>query len=216
VSYAVKEVYPSIQGEGYYAGVACVFLRFAGCNAWTGREVDRERDSAKAACARWCDTNFIGTDGSGGGHYLTADKLADAVERAWGEGLEHRVVVVTGGEPSLQLDESLVAELLGRGFRVHVETNGSRPLPALCTWVTVSPKPPLPVVEQRYDEVKVIFDGVGDVERWRSLAPVGYLVPLWIDDADERVRCAVRCAAHVQKAPSWRMGAQLHKFAGLP
>lgn len=217
MSYAVKEVYRSIQGEGTHSGRACVFLRFSGCNAWTGREADRERDSAKAACARWCDTDFVGTDGSGGGRYLTADKLADVVERAWGDGREHRIVVATGGEPSLQLDNALVSELLGRGFEVHVETNGSRALPALCTWVTVSPKPPLPVVEQRYDEVKVVFGGVGeDPEQWRGLAPSGILVPLWSPDEVARVGISKRAALYVQQHPRWRLGVQMHKFVGVP
>lgn len=217
MSYAVKEVYASIQGEGHHAGAACVFLRFSGCNAWSGRERDRERDAAEACCARWCDTDFVGTDGVGGGRYLSAANLADVVERAWGEEREYRVVVATGGEPSLQLDDSLVEELLSRGFRVHVETNGSRRLPPLCTWVTLSPKPPLEVVAQRYDEVKVVYGGVGeDVDRWRGMAEIGYLVPLWTESEDSRAAITARCAAHVRRNPTWRMGAQVHKFAGLP
>ena len=217
MSYAVKEVYPSIQGEGFYAGIACVFLRFSGCNAWSGREQDRERDVEKACCARWCDTDFVGIDGTGGGRYLSAEKLADVVERVWGEEREYRAVVATGGEPSLQLDDALVGELLSRGFRVHVETNGTRPLPPSCTWVTLSPKPPLEVVAQRYDEVKVVYGGVGeDVDRWRTMAKIGYLVPMWTESEGLRRAIAARCAAHVRRNPSWRMGAQAHKFAGLP
>lgn len=217
MTYAVKEVYRSIQGEGFHAGAACVFLRFAGCNAWTGRETDRKRDSTKAICAAWCDTDFVGYSGKDGGRYPSAENLARVVERVWGDDDEHRMVVATGGEPSLQLDELLVTELLARGFRVHVETNGTRALPASCSWVTVSPKPPLPVVEQRYDEVKVVYGGVGDdVERWRSIAPLGYLVPLWTEAQEVRAAVTKRCAAYVQRHPSWRMGAQLHKFAGLP
>lgn len=216
MSYSVKEVYRSIQGEGRHSGTACVFLRFSGCNAWSGREADRERDSAKAVCARWCDTDFVGTDGVGGGRYLAADKLADVVCREWGDGLDERIVVVTGGEPSLQLDDALIYELVLRGFRVHVETNGSHALPGGCAWVTLSPKPPLPIVQQHYDEVKVVFGGVGeDVERWRMLAPVRYLMPLWSENPEERAACTARCAAYVSSHPSWRMSVQLHKFAGL-
>lgn len=216
MTYAVKEVYRSVQGEGRHSGAACVFLRFAGCNAWTGREVDRARDATKAACVLWCDTDFVGVDGPNGGRYGGADVLAEVVARAWGSVPERRIVVVTGGEPSLQLDGSLVAVLLDRGFEVHVETNGSCPLPALCTWVTLSPKPPLPVVEQRYDEVKVVFDGGFDPEPWRSRAPVGTLSPLWSADPavmSERLR---RLAAYVQERPWWRMTVQLHKLAGVP
>ena len=217
MSYAVKEVYRSVQGEGRHAGAACVFLRFAGCNAWSGRAQDRERDAEKATCARWCDTDFAGVDGPGGGRFPDARSLALAVERAWGPTAGHRVVVATGGEPALQLDAALVGELHSLGFAVHVETNGSRALPTECDWVTVSPKPPLAVVAQRCDEVKVVFEGVGgDVERFRSLAPIGYLSPLWSSDAAELAARMRRCAEYVQAHSHWRLTAQLHKVAGVP
>lgn len=217
MSYAVKEVYRSIQGEGFHAGRACVFLRFAGCNAWSGREGDRERDAAKAVCARWCDTDFVGTDGLRGGCYQDARSLAEAVVDAWGPEPSNRIVVLTGGEPSLQLDVELVGQLHLCGFASHVETNGSRALPALCTWVTLSPKPPLPVVGQRYDEVKVVFGGdVGDPEAWREYAPLRFLSPLWTADADATAERMRRCAAYVQERPWWRMTLQAHKIVGVP
>lgn len=217
MTYAVKEVYRSIQGEGHHTGRACVFLRFAGCNAWSGREADRDRDAAKAVCARWCDTDFVGTDGPRGGRYPDARSLAEAIAEEWGPEPLHRIVVLTGGEPSLQLDAALVEQFTLRGFASHVETNGSHLLPAACNWVTLSPKPPLPVVGQRYDEVKVVFDGdVGDPEVWAGYAPLRYLSPLWTPDADELAERMKQCAAYVQERPWWRMTVQLHKVIGVP
>src|SRR6476646_10018533 len=135
MTYAVKECFLTLQGEGMQAGARAVFLRLAGCNLWSGREQDR----AEAQC-KFCDTDFVGTDGEGGGKFRSADALAAHVESLWGEGEEQRLVVITGGEPMLQLDEALVAALHGRGFRVAVETNGTLPAVGGLDWICVSPK----------------------------------------------------------------------------
>lgn len=135
MTYSAKEIFKTLQGEGAHAGRAAVFCRFAGCNLWTGRESDR----ASAACT-FCDTDFIGTDGEGGGKFTTAQALADAIAAAWGPGAERRYVVFTGGEPLLQLDEALLAEVHARGFTVAIETNGTMPAPAGIDWICVSPK----------------------------------------------------------------------------
>ena len=139
-------------GRRRHAGRAAVFCRFAGCNLWTGRESDR----ASAACT-FCDTDFIGTDGEGGGKFTTAQALADAIAAAWGPGAERRYVVFTGGEPLLQLDEALLAEVHARGFTVAIETNGTMPAPAGIDWICVSPKGTAPVVLERGNELKLVY-----------------------------------------------------------
>jgi 7-carboxy-7-deazaguanine synthase len=143
MTYAVKEAFLTLQGEGMQAGSRAVFLRFAGCNLWSGREADR----ATAQC-RFCDTDFVGTDGAGGGKFDSADALAAEVEALWGNGREDRLVVVTGGEPMLQLDEALVDALHGRGFRIAAESNGTLPAVAGLDWLCVSPKAGTDVVQR--------------------------------------------------------------------
>ena len=135
MTYSAKEIFKTLQGEGAHAGRAAVFCRFAGCNLWTGRESDR----ASAACT-FCDTDFIGTDGEGGGKFATADLLADAIAASWGAGTEDRYVVFTGGEPLLQLDAALLTAIHARGFTVAIETNGTVKPPAGIDWICVSPK----------------------------------------------------------------------------
>lgn len=217
MSYIVKEVFPTVQGEGFFAGVAAVFLRFAGCNAWSGRSQDRERDAKKAVCAAWCDTDF---SAAGAKKYEHAADLAAHVAATAPK--DCRIVVVTGGEPSLQLDDVLVKELHAHGLDVHVETNGSNPLPSGLQWVTLSPKPPLPVVLTFADEVKVVFPAVDPLE-WEDFpANFRYVQP---QDPTNTTAASVhlalwrenqmRAAEFVMKHPAWRLGVQMHKVVGL-
>ena len=165
MTYAVKECFLTLQGEGMQAGSRAVFLRFAGCNLWSGREQDR----ATAEC-RFCDTDFVGTDGEGGGKFRTPEELADQVQRLWGEGSDRRLVVITGGEPMLQLDEPLVDALHTRGFRIAVETNGTLPATGGLDWICVSPKANTKVVQRSGNELKLVWPQAGidpaELEDW--------------------------------------------------
>src|SRR5690606_11937037 len=152
MAYAVKELFKTLQGEGAHAGRAAVFCRFAGCNLWSGREADR----AGAAC-RFCDTDFVGTDGPGGGKFAAAGDLADALADAWGGGRERRYVVFTGGEPLLQLDAALIDAAHARGFTIAVETNGTLPAPEGVDWICVSPKGTAPLAQTRGHELKLVY-----------------------------------------------------------
>ena len=166
MSYGVKEIFYTLQGEGANTGSPAVFLRFAGCNLWSGREENR----ASAVC-RFCDTDFVGTDGPGGGRFTGADSLADAVLASWpADVASHRFVVCTGGEPLLQLDEPLLDALHARRFRVAIETNGTQPVPQGVDWVCVSPKAGAPLVARRGDELKLVYPQAGaEPERYDSL-----------------------------------------------
>jgi len=210
MTYAVKECFLTLQGEGVQTGSRAVFLRFAGCNLWSGREQDR----ATAQCT-FCDTDFVGTDGKGGGKFANAANLADHVERMWGDGPEQRLVVITGGEPMLQLDESLVGELHARGFRVAVETNGTLPATAGLDWICVSPKAGTEVVQRRGDELKLVWPQPGvdpsELEGWSF---DHFLVqPMDCDRREEAVEAAIRLA---MERPQWRLSLQTHKLLGLP
>jgi len=211
VTYAVKEVYYTLQGEGAQAGHAAVFLRFAGCNLWSGREEDR----ASATCT-FCDTDFVGTDGPGGGKFAEADALARAVEARWpaGEGGE-RLVVCTGGEPALQLDAPLVAALHARGFRVAIETNGTVPLAAPVDWLCVSPKAGTTLAVTRGDELKLVYpQPEAPPERFEGLAFARFsLQPM---DGPERERNTALAARYCLEHPRWRLSLQMHKVIGLP
>jgi 7-carboxy-7-deazaguanine synthase len=209
VTYAVKECFLTLQGEGVQSGSRAVFLRFAGCNLWSGREQDRE----SAQCS-FCDTDFVGTDGEGGGKFASADKLAAQVERFWGEGLERRLVVITGGEPMLQLDRKLIDALHDRRFRVAVETNGTLPATAGIDWICVSPKARTDVVQRRGDELKLVWPQEGidpvELEGWQF---DHFLVqPMDCERRDEAVEAAVRLA---MERPKWRLSLQAHKVVGL-
>jgi 7-carboxy-7-deazaguanine synthase (Cx14CxxC type) len=207
--YAVKEVFLTLQGEGAQAGHAAVFCRFAGCNLWSGREEDR----ADAVC-RFCDTDFVGLDGSGGGRFADADSLAAAIEAAWTGGAEHRLVVLTGGEPLLQVDAALVAALHLRGFRVAVETNGTQPAPAGLDWICVSPKAGTTLVLRAGDECKLVFPQPGaEPARFEALDFHHFLLqPMDGPDLAANTRAAIEyCLAH----PRWRLSLQGHKMVGL-
>ena len=209
MTYAVKECFLTLQGEGVQAGSRAVFLRFAGCNLWSGREQDR----ASAQC-NFCDTDFVGTDGEGGGKFGTPDELAAHVEGLWGAGEERRLVVITGGEPMLQLDEALIAALHARGFRVAAETNGTLPATPGLDWICVSPKAGTDVVQRSGDELKLVWpqQGIepGELESWRF---DHFLVqPMDCAQRDEAVRAAIEL---VMNRPKWRLTLQAHKVVGL-
>jgi 7-carboxy-7-deazaguanine synthase (Cx14CxxC type) len=192
------------------AGSRAVFLRFAGCNLWSGREADR----ASAQC-NFCDTDFVGTDGQGGGRFAGADSLAAHAETLWGGGREHRLVVVTGGEPMLQLDEALVEALHERGFRIAVETNGTLPATPGIDWLCVSPKAGTNVVQRSGDELKLVWPQAGidpaELERW----DFDYFLvqPM---DCEERQPAVDAAIALAMQRPKWRLTLQAHKVAGLP
>lgn len=210
MSYAVKEIYYTIQGEGAQTGHAAVFCRFAGCNLWTGREEDRS-----AAICRFCDTDFFGTDGPGGGRFATPALLADAVARAGPAGSGPRLVVGTGGEPLLQLDQPLIEAFHQRGFRVAIETNGTLPLPAGVDWVCVSPKAGTKLVLQAGDEVKLVYPQPGaEPERFAHLGFTHFfLQPMDGPERERNTRLAVEYCLH---HPQWRLSLQTHKLIGMP
>ncbi|HYT69761.1 MAG TPA: 7-carboxy-7-deazaguanine synthase [Gemmatimonadales bacterium] len=213
MSYAVKEIYYTLQGEGANTGRPAVFLRFAGCNLWSGREADR----ADAVCG-FCDTDFVGMDGPGGGRFDTAADLAGAVAAAWpGDGTApaRRFVVCTGGEPLLQLDVPLIAALHRNGFQVAIETNGTRAVLPGIDWICVSPKAGAELVVRSGDELKLVFPQRGaEPERYVALA-FGhfFLQPMDGPERAPNTALAVRyCLAH----PQWRLSLQTHKVLGIP
>ncbi|HEV8600426.1 MAG TPA: 7-carboxy-7-deazaguanine synthase [Gemmatimonadales bacterium] len=212
--YAVKEIFYTLQGEGANTGRAAVFCRFAGCNLWTGRAADR----SMAVC-KFCDTEFVGTDGPGGGKFATAEELADAVAAAWpSSAFSHpseRFVVCTGGEPLLQLDRALLAALHGRGFEVAVETNGTIEPPPGIDWLCVSPKADAELVVTSGDELKLVFPQErGEPERFRHFAfRHFFLQPMDGPERERNTRLALQyCLAH----PEWRLSLQTHKILGIP
>jgi len=209
MSYAVKEIFLTLQGEGGQAGRAAVFCRFAGCNLWSGREQDR----AGAVCT-FCDTDFVGLDGPGGGRFATAQDLAAAVERAWPGGERDRLVVLTGGEPLLQVDDALVAALHARGFALALETNGTLPAPAGIDWVCVSPKADAPVVQTKGQELKLVYPQPGvDPARFEGLDFERFLLqPM---DGPEREANTAAAIAYCLAHPRWRLSVQTHKYLGI-
>lgn len=210
--YRVKEIFHTLQGEGAHAGRAAVFCRFAGCNLWSGRDKDRER-----AICRFCDTDFVGTDGPGGGDFATPEALAAAVAACWREASEGGVpyVVCTGGEPLLQLDEPLIAALHAEGFEVAVETNGTRAAPPGLDWICVSPKAGAPLAQAAGDELKLVWPQPGfDPAALAALAfRHFFLQPMDGPDAAANLAaCVAYCRAH----PRWRLSLQTHKLIGIP
>ncbi|HEX6251647.1 MAG TPA: 7-carboxy-7-deazaguanine synthase [Gemmatimonadaceae bacterium] len=210
MTYTVKEIFYTLQGEGAHTGRPAVFCRFAGCNLWTGREQDR----ATAICD-FCDTDFIGV-GPDGGKFATPHELADAVAAAWpadaGDGRKY--VVCTGGEPLLQLDEPAIQALHERGFQVAVESNGTRPAPRTLDWICISPKAGAPLVQTSGDELKLVFpQATAPPERFASLDFTHFfLQPMDGPDLGANTRAAVAyCLAH----PRWRLSMQTHKLLGL-
>ncbi len=216
--YSVKEIFPTLQGEGAHAGRAAIFCRFTGCNLWSGREEDRS-----TAICQFCDTDFIGVDGIGGGKFTTANALANAIEVAWqttAAGPHYRYVVFTGGEPLLQLDAALIEALHAKQFEIAVETNGTLPVPAGIDWVCVSPKAGTELVVKQADEIKLAIPQNGHTQlelllkrfegmdyRHRFLQPIDGL------ERDSNTSFAVQLC---QKRPLWRLSLQTHKYMGMP
>ncbi|WP_308516334.1 7-carboxy-7-deazaguanine synthase [Sphingomonas flavescens] len=210
MTYAVKECFLTLQGEGVQSGSRAVFLRFAGCNLWSGREQDR----ATAQC-QFCDTDFVGTDGEGGGKFVSPEALAEQVEALWGDGRDQRLVVITGGEPMLQLDEPLIEALHARGFRVAMESNGTLPAADGIDWVCVSPKAGTEVIQRRGNELKLVWPQPGidpaELESWQF---DHFLVqPMDCADREEALQAAIKLA---MDRPRWRLSLQAHKAVGLP
>lgn len=217
MGYLVKELFYTLQGEGAQSGRAAVFLRFAGCNLWTGREKDRSR-----AICQFCDTDFVGTDGPGGGRFPDADHVALAVHSTWLRATDGRagapLVVCTGGEPLLQLDSPLLAALHDRGFTVAVETNGTQPLPEgpqRIDWVCVSPKAGSDLLLHQGDELKLVYPQPGaEPERFADLAfRHFYLQPM---DGPQRAENTQRAVQYCMTHPRWALSLQTHKLLGIP
>ena len=215
MSYAIKEIYFTLQGEGAHAGRPAVFLRFTGCNLWTGREEDRH----KAVC-QFCDTNFIGTDGPRGGVYTTATEIAEAVDACWpknddGGWVGNKLVVCTGGEPLLQLDTAIIEALHELDFTVAIETNGTKLPPDGVDWVCVSPKANAPLVLTQGHELKLVYPQAGaDPARFASLEfDRFFLQPMDGPSQNENTQLAAQyCLEH----PQWELSLQTHKLIGLP
>ncbi len=212
MSYAVKEIFYTLQGEGKHAGRPAVFCRFSGCNLWSGREADRHR-----ATCQFCDTDFVGTDGSGGGKYGTAVDLADAIARAWptsdAEG-GRRYVVCTGGEPTLQMDTELIDALHAHGFEIAIETNGTIAAPPGIDWICVSPKAGTTLLQRRGDELKLVFPQPAAMpDQFLDLQFSHFLIQPMDGPALERnTREALAyCLAH----PRWELSLQTHKFLDI-
>ena len=218
MSYSVKEIFYTLQGEGANAGRPAVFCRFAGCNLWTGREADRE-----TAICRFCDTEFVGTDGPGGGRFSTAESLADAIAATWtpestAQPIDRRAapfVVCTGGEPLLQLDAPLLAALHARAFEVAVETNGTLPPPEGIDWLCLSPKADAELVVRQGDELKLVYPQErGEPERYRHLQfRHFFLQPM---DGPDRIRNTGLALEYCLAHPEWRLSLQTHKILGIP
>ena len=209
MSYAVKELFLTLQGEGVNAGRRAMFVRFAGCNLWSGREQDRP-----SAICRFCDTDFVGTDGVGGGRFADAAALAEAVAQAWGPARARRFAVLTGGEPMLQIDDALVDALHAEGFEIAIESNGTLPAHPGLDWVCISPKAGSEVVQRSGDELKLVWPQPGTdvdaLERWDF---AHFLVqPMDSAEAEANREAAV---AFAMERPKWRLSVQTHKLLGL-
>ena len=215
--YTVKELFPTLQGEGAHAGRAAVYCRFAGCNLWSGREADR----ATAVC-QFCDTDFVGSDGEGGGKFDSVNLLADAIENAWistSAGPQQRYVVFTGGEPLLQLDAALIEALHAKEFTIAIETNGTMKVPKGVDWVCVSPKSGSELIVLQADEIKLVVPQVGHHALENLMARFEgmdyrnrFLQPMDGLQAKENTELAIRLC---QKRPLWRLSMQVHKLIGI-
>ena len=212
MTYSVKEIFYTLQGEGLQAGRPAVFCRFAGCNLWTGLE----RDRAQAIC-RFCDTDFVGTDGPGGGKFGDAEALASAINACWTpQGLPgQKFVVFTGGEPLLQLDASLIDAVHQHGFEIAVETNGTQPAPAGIDWICVSPKAGAPLLLTEGHELKLVYPQAGAMpEQFAQLAFRHFLIqPM---DGPDRARNTAMAIDYCKAHPQWRLSIQSHKVLNIP
>jgi 7-carboxy-7-deazaguanine synthase len=213
MSYAVKEIFYTLQGEGAQAGRPAVFCRFAGCNLWSGREADRE-----SAVCRFCDTDFVGTDGTGGGRFPDASALAAAVAAQWPAGAGGRpYVVCTGGEPLLQLDSPLIDALHAAGFEIAIETNGTKPVPDGIDWICVSPKSGSQLVVEHGNELKLVFPQAEPEARPENFLNLRFdnffLQPM---DGPDRVENLQATISYCLANPTWRLSLQTHKITGIP
>ncbi len=206
MTYAVKEIFYTLQGEGLRAGRPAVFCRFAGCNLWSGREVDRPH-----AVCQFCDTDFVGTDGTFGGKFISAHALAEFLASQWPTGQAHRYVVLTGGEPLLQVDTALIDALHDQGFEIAVETNGTIPAPAGIDWICVSPKAGAEWVQQSGDELKLVYPQLGLLPEAITAADFKYylLQPMDGPLQQQNTQAAI---AYCQTNPKWRLSVQTHKI----
>jgi len=211
MTYSVKEIFYTLQGEGGQAGMPAVFCRFAGCNLWSGREADR----ASAVC-RFCDTDFVGTDGTLGGKFKEADALADTIAAQWpADDAGHRLVVLTGGEPLLQVDAALIDALHARGFRIAVESNGTVAAPEGIDWLCISPKAGAPWVQRRGQELKLVWPQEGiDLD---AMARSGEFAHRFLQPMDGPRQAAntALCIDACLRQPRWRLSVQTHKFTGI-
>jgi 7-carboxy-7-deazaguanine synthase (Cx14CxxC type) len=210
VSYAVKEIFKTLQGEGRHAGRAAVFCRFSGCNLWSGREKDRS-----TSICTFCDTDFVRTDGPGGGRFEAPTDLVTAIERCWGKATSGRFVVLTGGEPMLQVDVPLFAELKASGFEIAIETNGTIPVPEGPDWICVSPKAGAPLQQRSGNELKLVYPQPALHPEEVSDFPFDefWLQPMDGPAARENTQAAV---AYCLQHPRWRLSLQTHKMIGIP
>jgi 7-carboxy-7-deazaguanine synthase (Cx14CxxC type) len=212
MSYAVKEIFLTLQGEGVHAGRRAVFLRFSGCNLWTGREADR----ASAIC-QFCDTDFVGMDGENGGRY-DAEALAAKVAALWGAGTDNRYVVITGGEPMLQMDDGIVDALHAHAFQIAIESNGTIKVHPGIDWVCISPKAGSDVIQHSGDELKLVWpqptSDLDAMEQWQF----GHFLiqPMDSGDADVNAAYVYEATRFVMERPKWRLSLQNHKILGLP
>ncbi|MDF7673681.1 7-carboxy-7-deazaguanine synthase [Acetobacteraceae bacterium ESL0709] len=213
MSYAVKELFATLQGEGAHTGRAAIFCRFSGCNLWSGREEDR----ARAACS-FCDTDFVGTDGTGGGRFDGAESLAQAITRCWQQyssDYDNRYVVFTGGEPLLQLDIPLIRAMKTQGFTIAVETNGTIKVPHGIDWICVSPKPGLPLLQTEGSELKLVYPQ-------KNLPPSLFehmnFDHFWLQpkDSPQQTEAIAQAVHYCQVHPQWRLSLQTHKLIGIP
>lgn len=210
MAYSIKEMFKTLQGEGAQAGRAAVFCRFTGCNLWTGREEDRN----EAVC-QFCDTDFVGMDGMGGGRFADAQALADAVAATWGPEQGRRFVVFTGGEPLLQLDGALVEAMHARGFEIAIETNGTRLPPAGIDWICVSPKAGAELVLTRGHELKLVYPQPALLPETVAHLDFAhfFLQPM---DGPARLANTEAAVAYCLDHPAWRLSLQTHKMIGIP
>jgi 7-carboxy-7-deazaguanine synthase (Cx14CxxC type) len=210
--YLVKELFYTIQGEGFNVGRAAVFVRFAGCNLWSGHEQHRKRDTWRGGCSLWCDTDFVGTDDTGGGTY-DAESLTNAADALSVPG--HRFVVLTGGEPALQVDNALIGALHSRGFEVAIETNGTKQLPRGLDWVCVSPKGAAEFVVRCGDELKLIYPQVNVDPGSFARLPFRhfYIQPKHDQNLSANT---LACVEYIKTNPQWRLSLQTHKLIGVP
>ncbi|GAB5488613.1 MAG: 7-carboxy-7-deazaguanine synthase [Parasphingorhabdus sp.] len=213
MSYAVKEMFLTLQGEGVHCGRRAVFLRFSGCNLWTGLEKDR-----LSAVCQFCDTDFVGMDGDGGGRFVDANAIAESVTAIWGKSVTRRFIVITGGEPMLQVDDELIDALHDHGFEIAIESNGTLAVPRSIDWICISPKAGSEIVQKSGDELKLVWpQSNSDWKEMQEWDFANHLIQPMDARDDEKANIANLQSAieFVQTSPKWRLSLQTHKILGL-